>query len=443
MSHASLERILTDFATEPLPETVKRDVRLLSMKGKADTLIGMRRSGKTYLMYDRMRELEAAGIPRSRIMYLSLDDERLGEPTLQTLDAALETFYRLNPDSRGVESYVFLDEIQLVEGWERFVRRVLDTENVQIALTGSSAKLLSTEVRTSLRGRGNAVEVLPYGLREAMRAGGFVPDEPPLSSRDRSRVASFAEEYLLRGGFPEVQSMVALNRVQTLHDYVEIVILRDIVERHDVSNVRALRHLVRAAFAANANQLSVSSLHGTLVSQGVKVAKNTLFDYLDHATDAYMCFLVPIRSRSEKQRIVNPKKVYAIDTGLASAMATGGAVNTGALLENAVYLELRRRLGRLATDAVSFYRTASGLEVDFAIEPVLPGDTLGLVQSCADIADEATCERELRALGEAMSETGVDHATVITLHDSAEVSVPAGTVDVVPFWEWALAGPIR
>ncbi len=438
MADTVLERILVDFASEPLPHTVKRDVELMSMKGKADTLIGMRRSGKTYLMYDRMRSLEASGIPRTRMLYLSLDDERLGEPTVRTLDEALETFFRLNPESRDAGSHLFLDEIQLVDGWERFVRRVLDTENTQVVVTGSSAKLLSKEIHTSLRGRGNAIEVLPYGLGEAMRAGDMGAGSPPFGSKVRSRVAAFSGEYLVRGGFPEVQSLGAIDRVQTLHDYVEVVILRDVVERHAATNVRALRHLVRAAFAANASQFSVSSLHGALLSQGMKVGKHTLFEYLDHVVDAYMCFLVPIRSRSEKQRIVNPRKVYAVDPGLATAMATGRALNRGALLENAVYLEFRRRLGRLADEAVSFYRTGSGLEVDFAVEGVLPGESLQIVQACVDVRDKNTRERELRALGEAMEETGVGQATIVTEGERATIEIPAGTVHALPFWEWVL-----
>jgi hypothetical protein len=228
------------------------------------------------------------------------------------------------------------------------------------------------------------------------------------------------------------------DRVQVLQGYVETVILRDVMERHGITNLVALRHLAHALFDANAREFSVSRLHGALVSQGVRVAKHTLLEYLGYLTDAYLVFLVSIRTRSEKQRLVNPRKVYAVDPGLAAAMYSGGAINTGAQLECFVYLELRRRLGVLTSGAVAYYRTKSGLEVDFAVDPVVPGQPMTLVQACASLEAPATRERELRALSEAMTETGCRQATVVTLNDRESVELTAGAVRVVPAWEWAL-----
>ena len=437
----TLERLFARFRTEPLPEVDRRDVRLSGARGKADVLIGMRRSGKTYMMFQEMRRLLGQGVPKSRMLYLNLEDDRLGEPDSGLLDRALELFYRMEPDARSEGAHLFLDEIHVVPGWERFVRRVLDTEDARLVLTGSSAKLMSTEVHTSLRGRSVAVEVLPFGLSETARRARVDPGGSwPPGPRTESRLAALADEYLVRGGFPDVADLNAFDRVQMLQDYVELVTLRDVVERHRVENFGALRHLVRALFAANSNGFSVSSLHGTLVSQGVRVGKATLLAYLDHLVDAYLVFLVPIRSRSEKQRIVNPRKAYAIDPGLALAMQTGGARNLGARLENTVYLELRRRIGRRAADLVTYYRTSSGREVDFAVDPAEPDGALRLVQSCAALSDPETRYREVGALSEAMSETGVERGELVTLSDREDIDTGAGTIAVRPLWEWAL-GP--
>lgn len=439
MNDDVLDFLLADFQQRPLPELVPRDERLPDVPRKALTLIGMRRSGKTYALYDRMRRLLEQGVPKSLLFYLNLEDERLGEPSVELLGRALELFYRRNPDSRQQTAHLFFDEIQVVPGWERFLRRVIDTEAARVYATGSSAKLLSTEVATSFRGRGLAVEVLPFSLREAARAQGEDLSAPwPPGAPTRSLLAALADAYLERGGFPEVQHLHEFDRVQVLQDYVELVLLKDVAERHGVTNLVALRHLVRALFAANAGPFSVSRLHGTLVSQGIKVGKPTLLSYLDHLRDAYLVFLVPIRTRSAKQRIVNPRKVYAVDTGLAAAMRAAGARNLGAALENFVYLELRRRLGRLAEGAVSYYRTASGREVDFAVDPVLPHATLELVQSCASLQDPETREREVRAVVEAMAETGVSRATLVTLADRDRIVTSEGEIRVVPAWEWAL-----
>ena len=434
-----LDFLLSDFQERPFPDLVPRNLHIPEIPRKAVTLIGMRRSGKTYALFDLMRRLLEQGMPKERLFYLNLDDERLFEPTVATLDRALERFFRRQPDARATTSHLFFDEIQVVPGWERFLRRVIDTEDVQVYVTGSSAKLLSTEVATSFRGRGLAVEVLPFGLKEAAVAHGVeVGSSWPPGARARSRLEALTDVYLERGGFPEVQHVDGRDRVQLLQGYVELVLLKDVLERHGAANLTALRHLAHAVFAANAGQFSVSRLHGALVSQGVKVGKPTLLTYLDHLTDAYLAFLVPIRSRSAKQRIVNPKKVYAVDTGLVVAMRAGGARELGALLENLVYLELRRRLGRLAEGAISYYRTGSGREVDFTVEPVLPGTTLELVQVCASLQAPPTRERETRALTEAMTETGVTSGTIVTLGDRERVSTAAGTIRVVPAWEWVL-----
>lgn len=435
----ALDLLLSDFQQRPLPPLVPRDLRVPQIPRKAVTLIGMRRSGKTYALFDLMRRLLAAGVPKERLLYLNLEDDRLGVPDLGTLDRALELFYRRDPAARRGTAHLFFDEVQVVPGWERFLRRVIDTEDVQVVATGSSARLLSTEVATSFRGRGLAVEVLPFGLREAARSHGVEPGTSwPPDAPTRSTLAALTDAYLERGGFPEVQHVHPFDRVQVLQQYVELVLLKDVGERHSVTNLTALRHLARGLFAASACPFSVSRFHGTLASQGIKVGKPTLLTYLDHLCDAFLVFLVPLRTRSEKQRLVNPRKVYAVDTGLAAALRAGGARDLGALLETFTYLELRRRLGRLAEGAITYYRTAAGHEVDFAVDAVLPGEGLQLVQACADLRAPEARQREVRALAQAMAETGAARGTIVTLADRETIPTDAGPIRVVPAWEWAL-----
>lgn len=440
MSDQLLSLLISDFQARPLPNLVPRDLRVPMLPGKATALVGMRRVGKTYAMYDIMRRLLAEGVPKTSLLYLNLEDERLGAPTTGTLDRALELFYQQAATARERRSYVFLDEIQVVPDWERFVRRVLTSEDVQVVLGGYSAKLLSTEIASSLRGYALTVEVLPYGLRETMRSQGIEPGIAPWppGAQGRRRAAAALESYLQIGGFPEVQATHAFDRVQILQGYVETAILRDVLERHGVANLPALRHLAHALFDANAHEFSVGGIHGALVSQGIKVAKHTLLDYLGHLTDAYLVFLVSIRTRSAKQRMVNPRKVYAIDPGLAAAMYGGGAVNLGAQLECFVYLELRRRLGVLTDGAVAYYRTKGGFQVDFAVDPVTSEEPMELIQACTSIEASSTRDRETRALGEAMEETGCRTATIVTLNDRESIELPTGTVRAVPAWEWAL-----
>lgn len=432
-----LERLITDFIASPLPETVTRDVRPLMRNRKADVFVGMRRSGKTYAMLDVMRRLEIDGVPRDRMLYLNFDDDRLpsGDPGL--LDTALETYFRLAPESRAQTSYIFLDEIQVVPEWERFARRVLDTERTHLFLGGSSSRMLSTEVATTFRGRGFVVEVLPYGFREYVRALGY-ESSGRLGQVDRSRLAALSDRYLAEGGFPEVVDVSGLARIQTLQSYVQMVVLKDIVERFGAENIAALKHLARGVFAANAGQFSVSSFEGALRSQGFRTTKTTLLTYLDHLVDAYLVFTVPIDSRSAKARTVNPRKVYAIDPGLAAAMHSSGARNVGALLENAVYLELRRRLGPTADGSISYHRTPSGREVDFVIDSPMDGGEREFVQVCASLEGVGAIERETAAMSEALASAPGSRGTIVTRAEEGELQTPAGVVRMVPFWEWAL-----
>lgn len=443
-TNANLERLLAEHHERRADPVHPREIRLPEVDGKAVALVGMRRSGKTYCLFDRMRSLETSGVDRRRILYLNLEDDRLGDSDLGTLDRALELFYRRTPAARSEGAWLFFDEVQVVPQWERFARRVIDTERARLYVTGSSARQLSTEVATAFRGRSLTVEVLPYSMREAARADGVALPEPPWppGAASRSRLDAFIVDYLRRGGFPAVRALESYDRIQALQEYVDLVVLRDVAERHGATNLPVLRALVAALFASNANGFSVSRLHGALTSQGWKVGKATLLAYLDHLVDAFLVFLVPMRSRSVRQQAVNPRKVYAVDPGLAAAMYVGGAVNRGAQLENAVYLELRRKFGRLADRCIGWVRTASGREVDFAVDDPVDGGPPALVQVCEELRDPATRRREIAAVHEAMAELGCRTATIVTLTEEEVVEVPAGIVRVVPAREWFFAAGV-
>ncbi|MDP2183405.1 MAG: ATP-binding protein, partial [Actinomycetota bacterium] len=378
-----------------------RDVNVPLIPGKATTIVGMRRCGKTYLCYQEMKRLQAQGVERERMLYVNLADDRLRRPSADLLDGVLLAFYRQCPRARDTGAYLFFDEIQNVEGWELFVRRVLDTENVQIYLTGSSSKMLSTEVATELRGRGISLELLPFSFAESVRHAGISVPRDGYSARERSEMETFFDRSLHVGGFPEVQTLEMPDRVRVLQDYAELVLMLDVAERHRISNTVALRWLVERLLDATASEFSVNRFAASLKSEGVRVGKDTLHEYLRHLTDAFLVFTVEVRRRSYKARMVNPRKVYAVDPGLAWAMSTCAAQDVGARLETAVYLELRRRLTDLRHGRISYHRTASGRQIDFVVDSVTPGGPVELIQVCANMGSEATIAREVAALEEA------------------------------------------
>lgn len=420
-----LDQIIADAHAQPLPPATPRRTQLPWLPRKADAIVGMRRAGKTWLMYQRMRELVDAGTPRQDVLYVNFEDERLGDVTAADLSKLLEAHYRRNPAGRSRPGALFFDEIQLVEGWERFVRRLVDTEGAHVCVTGSSAKLLSREIATSLRGRSLTTELFPFSLVEALAHRQIAPAPSP-PAPVRSAIEHAAGEYLRRGGFPEVQALDEATRVRVLQSYLDVAILRDLIERHSISNPTALRRFVRQLMNAPAGLISVHKLYDDLKSQGLTVSKDSLHAWLEHVQDAYVFFAIPIHTHSERARQVNPRKVYAVDPGLVTACARRGSADTGQLLETAVFCELRRESAEL-----SYVRTPSGYEVDF----VAPD---ALVQACATIEDPATREREVRALREAMSTLGRDAATIVTLAASEELRVAEGTIQIIPFWRWAL-----
>jgi len=286
---------------------------------------------------------------------------------------------------------------------------------------------LSREIATSLRGRSMTTEVLPFALDEVLRhRGQTVPERWPPGEAGRAVLQAAADRYLEEGGFPEVLGLAEPERHRVLRDYVDVVLFRDVIERHGATNAHALRRIVRRLASSPASLLSVHKLHRDLRSSGVAVGKDTLYQMVEHVEDAYLAFRVPILTTSERVRASNPVKTYVIDTGLARAFAA--TAEPGHLLENAVYLELRRRGGDIA-----WMRTRSGFEVDFVVQR---GARRQLVQVCADPGTDAARARELRALDEGMAELDVDEATVITRLHEERATVASGAVRFVPAWRW-------
>lgn len=432
-----LETIIADSLGAPIPALTRRSVHLPAVPGKALAVIGMRRAGKTCLLWQCLAERLAAGVPRDALLYLNFEDERLaGRLTAADLAQVTEIYFRLHPQWRDRRQVTFfLDEIQTVPGWEAYVRRLLDTERIELFLSGSSAKLLSREVATSMRGRALEVLVHPYSFRETLRHAKQEPGRPwaALPKAARSNLAKALRDHLQTGGFPEAQGASPRDRVALLRSYVDVALLRDVIERHAVSNPTALRWMLRHLLSAPAAPFSAQKFYDALRSQGIPVSKDTVHAYLAHLEDAFLVRTVHLHSASERQRMVNPRKAYPIDPGLIPLYERSGRAKLGQALETAVMLELERRGAELG-----YLRTLSGHEVDFHAR--LPDGRTTLVQVCADLADPATLEREVRALAEARIEHPEAQPLLITLDEQAPAHLPEG-LHWQPAVRWLLEEP--
>lgn len=431
---AILSRLISDFHERRLPELTVRRAVLPLLPGKATAVIGMRRTGKTWFCFQRMKELLAQGVETDRLLYVNFEDDRLLDFSVRDFQTILDVYYSRFPHNSDGNCFFFFDEIQRITQWESFVRRLLDTERIQIVLTGSSSKLLSSEIATSLRGRSLRMEIFPFSFVEFLQHHKIFDRVPvSFSSRTCSLLRKTIGDYLTTGGFPEVQNLDSSMRTEMLQGYIDAVLLKDIVERHKVGGILPLKHLVRQALNTPGSMFSVNKFHHTLQSMGISCTKNSLYEYLEHLTDAYLLFKVPLHTRSERQRQVVPAKFYAIDTGLLQAMTFRHSTDSGPLLETLVFLHLRR-----GGYEVEFVRTAGGYEVDFLARHPVSGK-VKLLQVCYDLSRGSAWERELRALNAARQELCVSDAAIVSWDD--EKTLPDG-LEIVPVWKFLLSSEI-
>lgn len=429
-----VRQMIADSMELAIPVLTPRRGALPELPDTASVVIGMRRTGKTYRMFQKMRELLDKGIDRQRLLYLNFEDERLGDVTVDILTIIDETYFRAFPTRDNEVSYYFFDEIQYVPGWERFVRRILDRHDVRFYLSGSSSRLLSREVATAMRGRALETRVFPLSFAEFLDARGLdAPADPTLVGHKKRAVLEHAfAEYLRIGGFPATLNVSDLDRRQILQGYVNTVVLRDVVERHGVTGITVLRYLTRRLLASSACHFSVNKFHNEMKSQGLNCGKDTLHEYLQHLEDAFLFSGVFLDTPSERRRMVNPRKIYAADHGLVwASVPSGGAWGEGNALENLVFTELQRRGMQPA-----YGLTSAGHEIDFVVQE--PDGHPLAIQVCADLSDPKTLQREVRSLLDADKQS---RRLILTLHHEQTIREGSRSINILPVWKWLLASP--
>lgn len=426
-----LEELIDDFHERDLPTPILRDQKAVEIKGKATVIVGMRRVGKTWFCYQQMHRLLEGGQPKERLLYLNFEDERLLPFRTKDFQTILDVYFSRLPALKDEHCHFFLDEVQRIEGWEMFVRRVLDNERISVWITGSSSKLLSREIATSLRGRALPIEIFPLSFAEFLRFQGIqLPSPLRFGAKTRAILQNMARRYLDFGGLPELPSVENEEiRRQVLRNHLDVALLRDIVERHTVTNVAALRRLIRHIMSAPATRFSVNKFYHSLRSHGISCTKDNLYRYLDYLADAYLVHQAPIHSRSEKVRQVNPRKIYVSDVGIVGAGLTPMTMDRGAILENVVYTHLRRQ--GLSPEYVV---TESGLEIDFFLSARKVADRR-LIQACWTLEEETTRRRELSAMKAGLKELRLKSGTIVTWNEHERID---DGIDVVPAYRWLL-----
>ncbi len=426
-----IKEIISDFHQKQLPDFVRREFREKTLPNKVFSIMGVRRSGKTFCFYQLIKKIVAEGNSIQSILFVNFEDDRLYPVDKSILPEILNAYYELYPDKKNSTVYIFFDEIQNIEGWEKFARRLLDTENVRIYITGSSSKMLSKELSTSLRGRTIAREIFPLNFSEYLRFHDTAPVS--VSSRQRVQVVHLFKRYLNKGGFPEVVGLAERERVDILQEHINLIIYKNLIERHNIKNISLVKYLIHYFLANISNLFSINKLFNDLKSQGYKVSKDAIFNYVSYLEDAYCFFSVPIFSVSLKTRQVNPRKIYAVDHGLATASVWKVSEDCGRLLENIVFIHLRRIS---PWRGIYYYLTDKEKEVDFVVTD--KNKVIILIQVCYSLDSKASREREIKALSRAMEELKVKQGLILTYSQKETINLGKKKIIVKPVWEWAL-----
>ena len=377
--------------------------------------VGIRRTGKSYMMYQRIHNLMNDGISSSQIIYVNFEDERLLEIGVDDLNTILELGIEFS-GSKG-KPYLFLDEIQNVDGWEKFVRRVADMK-YRINITGSNSKMLSKEIASTLGGRFMIVNVFPYSFKEYLSANhieNIMVDQ--IGTKKRADIVSQYEQYVTYGAFPELVDIK--NKRPFLNNIYQTVYLQDIITRNKITNDFAVRLILKKIAESVTKALSFNRLTNIVKSTGISIGKQTVINYVGHMLDSYLIF--SLQNYASKK---TSPKYYFMDTGLLGLMLLDCKTTQ---LENLVAVELIRRYG---FENVYFFE--NNIEVDFYV----PSENLAIQVSMQALEDVDTLERETKAFVKLNDFIPNTKCLLITNSEETTLKCDDIEIDMIPAWKW-------
>jgi uncharacterized protein len=425
-----LRRILQEWKEFDIPHGYPRDLDTRLLKGKEIlSIIGARRTGKTYLCYQMARSARES-LPAGNVIYINLEDERLSPTKGDELTLLWDICREMLTIDMTKRVYLFVDEIQNAANWSKWARRITDQNpNIKLIITGSSSRLLSREIATELRGRTLSVKVFPLSFREFLSTRGIKVDiDHVLYSRERPLIKKAFNEYLDIGGFPAV--LDSPNRKELLKEYYSVMFYRDLAERHKVKDLRLLEDYLTLLIDQVAALFSITSTAKKLAEFGHSPGKTTLSNFLKFAEDSFLVFGVKKFSFKMREQLRAPRKIYVIDHGLVRAIRFFFSEDRGRMLENIAFLHLYR-------SGKDIYYHQGTRECDFLT--VDAGRVTEAFQICSSVSAPQTREREIRGLVEAMEVHKLKTGYILTEDENEEISVSAGKVLVQPLWYRLLA----
>jgi len=433
MKKETLKNVIAEFHETEIPEVIERKIVDVDINvRKIVSIIGPRRCGKTYYLYHLMKTLIHQGVEKKRLLYINFEDERILPFDMREFQLIPEAYYERYPENKGRENYLFLDEIQNIENWEIPIRRIYDKEKAKIFITGSSSKLLSKEIATSLRGRTISYQLQPFSFVEILSVRGIKITPGLLYSSKRFQVKKILGEYMKFGGFPEVVLTGNENtKIRILQECLNVMFFRDLVERYSIRNKVLLKELMRHLISNTSKYFSISRFH-KLAKENFRVTKRTLLNYSAYLEDIHLVFLLK-KFGSLKEQMVSPRKIYCIDPGFKTATGFYTSEDSGRIAENIVFLKLREKQLKDTLIEIYYYKSKKS-EVDFIVKR---GKNIEkLFQVCWDI-DRAK-EREIKGLVEAAKFFKIKNGTIVTGDFEGEEKIDNVKIEFIPLRKWLM-----
>ena len=432
INNHQIQEYLADFQKRDLPNLIERDL-IVSDNNKIVTVIGPRRAGKTFFLFQLMKKKLLEKPDKREIIYLNFEDPRLINASVEEIREIIKIHWSLY-ENKG--KYLFIDEPQNIEKWEVAVRSLHD-EGFKIYITGSSSKFLSKEIATSLRGRALPYLLLPFSFNEFLKLKNKNFETNKMNSKEMSELFSLTNEFINFGSFPEIiKENTEEEKIRILNSYFELIVFKDIIDRYKIKNSKLIKWLIKTAISSYSNEISVNKIYQTIKSQNIKASKNTLYSYLSLLEDSFFILNNPKFLYSERKKDFIQSKIYLNDTGFVKLIELSKELDKK--MENVIYLELIRR--KKVLEEINYWKNIQQEEVDFVVSK--SKKVQRLMQACYNINNPDTKKREVNALLKASKELKCKNLSIVTFDYEGEEECEwfgiKEKINFIPLWKWLL-----